>query len=196
MRNLILLFVFSVTLLFSNHVLADEKPNLTEAGTQFPSISNMAVAVLNEKQKTFTVFAGGNQLYTSYPETPVLKLGKLYVTDNGRYVTWLLSEPFFSAYCPVRENKNGKKDVITDVKWEELPAMLFYREGLLRKTYLLSELVRDEKLMTCSESHVSWLKAQPFFDSRRNSLQFETVESLLYNFSPKTGEVFSVRRTQ
>ena len=192
--RIITILLIGIAICISTVGKAEEEPNLTKAGTEFYSISNLAKAVMDKDQKSFTVLASNGRAYTSYPKHPALQLGKLYITDNGRYVTWVLAEPFYSNYCPAKNTTNDKNEVITDVKWEELPAVLFYRDGELRKSYLLSQLMPTESLMTCKDSHVCWLKGVPYFDSRRNSLQFETLDNLLYNFSPKTGDIFSVNR--
>jgi hypothetical protein len=188
MTTAVAVLVSSVALVLgsSGRVSADAVANVARDGTSFHSASGTSRAVLSGGGTVFTLFMNGRQRYVSSPPHP-LSFGRLWVSEDGRYVTWMLAERFYATVG--RRASTG-----------QVPALIFYVDGKEVKQYTLTELLVRPQLVSVSTSHTQWIAESRNADwspgppgvvfapdGRRLSL--ETTSMRQYVFDPTDGRM-------
>lgn len=73
--------------------------------------------------------------------------------------------------------------------------IMFFRNGVLMKTYSIQDLISNKTALSMSASHYFWLSGTPSFKSIESKvLDIITAEKVLLTFSTLTGEILSKRR--
>lgn len=170
-------------------VSADEEANIKPDGAEFKSASGAVRAILGDKGTRYSVFIGEKHLYDTSPATDRLDLGIAYISDDGKVLSWVLAERFYGPAVEALQH----------------PAVIFFYDGKLRKSYSLEELLVRPKLVSHSVSHTEWIpelrdgdwKFRPnvTFTSDGSRLQFQTTSFRKYVFDSKTGDVISAEDT-
>jgi hypothetical protein len=167
---------------------ADETSGLTFDGAEFASASGAARAVLGGGTTYFTLFLNKKRRYVSAPASK-LDLGNLLVSNDGRYVTWMLSEHFYrQGFYPQGEET------------KKLAALRFYVDGKIIQEYTLQELLVRPDLVSESMSHTQWIMEyrnadwspgppSVTFAPDGSRLEFETTSLRHYVFDPRDGQM-------
>jgi hypothetical protein len=192
MRGKLLAFV-GLLLFWSGSAWADEVANLVADGTIFRAASGAAYAILVEGAAFFSVFIDGKKRYRSDGPNPHLKLGTLFVSDDGLTVTWMLADHFYGQPAPE--------------EMKDWPALIFYREGKEIRRYSLAELLVRKDQVCWSTSHTEWIveRRNPDWSPAGMSFSFspdgsrfelETTSFRRYLFEPRTGKMLLAEDTE
>jgi hypothetical protein len=164
--------------------LADAVANIERDGAQFDSASGTAHAVMAGKGTIYSVNLAGKHLYDTSPPVAHLDLGYAHLSNDGQILAWVLADHFL-----------GGADSLNS------PAVAFFRNGKLCKTYTLSELLVRPRFVSYSVSHTQWLpelreanwKFIPnlVFEPDGSKLRFETTSFRKYVFEPASGKMLS-----
>jgi hypothetical protein len=184
--------VASFVLCAIGRVSADGFANVAGAGASFSSASGTSRAVLGKDGTVFTLFTNGRQRYVSSPPHP-LSFGRLWVSEDGRYVTWMLAERFYATVG--RRASSG-----------QVPALIFYVDGKEVKHYSLTELLVRPQLVSVSTSHTQWIAETRnadwspgppgvVFAGDGKRLTLETTSMRRYVFDPTTGSMLEAGDT-
>jgi len=170
---------------------ADNIANLLHAGSTFVSANGLAKLTIGPTLTTFTVWLSGKELYQSQTPLPDMKVGEFFVSNNGKFVVWMLAEHFYDGLT--KKNNNDS------------PALLFYAEGRPIKSYMYGELLQRETLVSHSTSHTQWVMSYRNPDwspsDRRGArlsedgqrFELQTTSFREYVFNVETGDMLSGR---
>lgn len=119
---------------------ADAVANIAYPGTEYKSPDGNSQARVLPGVTVLEVSYKGRVLYKT-PENDRLKYGTVFVFNQGHNLIWMLREHFLSTIA---------RDL-------DAPALSFYKDGLLEKSYSLKELLLRPKMVSASVSHIQWI---------------------------------------
>jgi len=123
--------------------------------------------------------------YNTYPLTPI------YLVENLGSIVWE-QDLFFSqnmqhfAWVPITNALDHRFDA------SDTTALVFYANGTIQKTYMVSDLVGDLDAVRWTNTTAQWRNlAVTIFDMENNRLTIETIDHEIFVFDITTGEVIN-----
>jgi hypothetical protein len=193
MAGLSLLLTNGLVLLSTVQALADAEEKNPAAATVFESASKEARADLPANGTSYTVSVNRKLVYSTSPPVKRLHLGRVFISNDGQTIAWLLDDRFDG-------NINPLPGIIDQIALNS-PALICFHKGKLIKSYSLADLLVRTRLLSVSVSHTEWIsekrdgnwKFSPTvnFASDGSRLEFETTSMRRYVFNPQTGQILS-----
>jgi hypothetical protein len=116
----------------------------------------------------------------------VYKQSGLYKNDGSAILLWPVYWYSFEVY-PSSDGKHLARMGPWASSVDDL-ALSFYRDGQEIKSYMIKDLIRDEKKLSYTVSHFFW-RSKLTFDDEKGLVFLQTRDNQTYMFNTKTGEI-------
>ena len=107
-------------------------------------------------------------------------------------ILYEVNEAFSSKTLLINSNSTYivEIDDFSESNWEDDPIVLaFYREGILTKSYRLSDLLKNKYNITVSVSHFFWFPEDQILKINNGEFKIKTYELVNYTFDITTGNI-------
>lgn len=186
-QNVVVAIIFFFTPSISR---ADSLLCIKEDGHRFESSSKSAQAILSNKGTSLVVTINGKKSYQTRVRNILLSHGDAWISDDGRRIIWNLSGGFYGHL--LSGQKRFRSKTLKD------PALLFFVDGKVLKSYSLEELLGRVDFVMETASHSIWLSyksgrsnygANPVVSADGKYFELETTSFRHYKMDTSTGSM-------